>query len=474
LLNAAEQKLFRRLAVFACGCTLESAEAVCNTRRDLELDLLDAVSSLLDKNLLQRVQQSSGEPRFEMLWTIREYALERLSVNGEVESTRRAHAAYCIVLAEEGAALSTGRDRDNWLALCNAEHDNLRAALDWLVETGDGEWALRLSTALYVFWERGGHLAEGRERLEAVLNLPPAASSTKKRARAMLYAGNFANRQGDFATAVRIHQEGLSICSQLGDRKGIAAHIMGVAGNIRWGGDLVEARTWHERYLEVCRELGERASIAAALCNLGDLVIEQGDHALARSLFEEALSIFRELGDRTGVGWSFSHLGDVACHEGNFAEARRLYLEGADAFRTVGDRWGIGRSFVDLGRLASEENDHEAAHSLFEQAADIFLDLEHKTGLAQVLQGLACVAVREGDFDLALMLDGAAEGLRQRLGAPARPAERASFEHILEPAWRGVEPDAAEAIWTAAWRMPLDEAIRGALRPASRAPSTGS
>ena len=144
LLNAAEQKLFRRLAVFAGGFTLESAEAVGNPRQDLETDLFEAVSSLLDKSLLQRIEQESSEPRFVMLETVREYGLERLAASGEVEFTRRAHAAYCIVLAEEGISEASEKRMESWLRIWDAEHDNLRAALDWLVETSHGEWALRL------------------------------------------------------------------------------------------------------------------------------------------------------------------------------------------------------------------------------------------------------------------------------------------------------------------------------------------
>jgi predicted ATPase len=150
LLSVDEQKLFRRLAVFAGGCTLESVEAVCNTWRDLECGVLDGVSSLVDKNLLQRNEQVI-EVRFTMLQTIREYALEQLSAHEELEFTMRAHAAYCIVLAEEGAAESNEEDRAKWLEIWDAEHENLRAALDWLIETGACEWALRLGTALFAF-----------------------------------------------------------------------------------------------------------------------------------------------------------------------------------------------------------------------------------------------------------------------------------------------------------------------------------
>ena len=182
LLNEAEGKLFRRLSVFAGGCTLEAAEAVCNTSRDLGIDLFEGLSSLVDKNLVQRVDRAEAEPRFAMLETIREYALERLTDSGEQAAVRRAHAAYCLVLAEEGNPELSPADRASWLAQCDVEIDNFRSALDWLFQTLDLEWGLRLCVALFRFWDMREHLTEGRARLETVLRLA-GAGRTKERAR---------------------------------------------------------------------------------------------------------------------------------------------------------------------------------------------------------------------------------------------------------------------------------------------------
>ena len=171
LLNEAERKLFRRLSVFVGGCTLEAAEAVCNTSIDLGSDLFEMMSSLVDKNLVQLVDRAEAEPRFAMLETIREYALERLTDSGEQTATRRAHAAYCLVLAEEGNPELSPADRAQWLMQCDLEIDNFRFALDWLFQTLDLDWGLRLSMALFRFWDMREHLAEGRTRLETILRL---------------------------------------------------------------------------------------------------------------------------------------------------------------------------------------------------------------------------------------------------------------------------------------------------------------
>ncbi|MGH9629257.1 MAG: ATP-binding protein, partial [Bryobacteraceae bacterium] len=463
LLSAREQTLFRRLAVFSGGCTLESAEAVCNTRCDLDIAVLDGISSLVNKNLLQRRDERSTEGRFTMLQTIREYALDGLKASGEEEFTRRAHAAYCVVLAQEGAAQVTEEDRENWLAVWDAEYDNLRDALDWLIRTESGEWALRLGTALFAFWERREHLAEGRERLEAVLKMKSTASPTGQRARAAWYAAIFADHQGDYTRAFQLHHESLHIYRELGDRKGIAVQLGYVGQMLQQAGDVAQAWRFFEQSVGACRQLGDGAALARALSNFAEFIIAQGEYALARSVLEEALTIFRELGNATGVGWSLNHLGDVALEESDFAEASRLYRAGYDVFRGLGDRWGIARSLTDLGRLASEQNDHEDARALLEQALRTFAELGHTRGVARVLEELACVAVREQDFEHALTLCAAAEGLRQRIGALKRQAERARLVRILEPAWRNIDQSTSSAMWAEGLRMPLDQVIRYAL-----------
>jgi tetratricopeptide (TPR) repeat protein len=355
------------------------------------------------------------------------------------------------------------KDRVKRLLVWDAEYDNLREALDWLIESESGAWALRLGTALFAFWERREHLAEGRERLEAVLSMKSTASPTPERARVAWYAGIFADKQGDYMRAIRLHQESLRICREVKDRKGIAAQLGYLAHELDQSGNVTEARTCFEESLAACRQLGDGAAIATALSNFAEFVTRQRECSLARSLFNEALSLFREIGNDDGVGWTLNHLGDVAFDENEFEEASRFYHEGYDVFRRGGNRWGVARSLADLGHLASEQNDQEGARSLFVQALRTFIDLGHTRGVARALEGLACVAVRQGDSDKALILGAAAEGIRQRVGAPRRHTERAKLDRILEPAWRARDQAESNAIWAESLRMPLEEAIRRAL-----------
>ena len=195
LLNPSEQMLFRRLSVFLGGCTLESVESVCDTKQDLGLDVLDGMASMVDKSLMHQTVQPDGEPRFLMLETIREYAGEKLLASGEVPLTRRAHAAYFLVLAEEGAAEDSNPRLAEWSNRFEIEHDNLRAALDLLIETREVDWGLRLGAALFRFWESREYLTEGRVYLEKLLRLP--APPSNPRLRALFAAGVLTGAQGD-------------------------------------------------------------------------------------------------------------------------------------------------------------------------------------------------------------------------------------------------------------------------------------
>src|ERR1700674_5167939 len=296
LLSAAEQKLFRRLSVFVGGCNLEGVEGVCDTKGDLELDLLDGMASMVDKSLVQQVEQAKSESRFVMLETIREYALEKLEASGEEAATKRAHAAYSLVLAEEEATEQSGAEGADWLERFGFEHDNFRAALEWLTKTGDAEWGLRLGTALFRYWEIRECLAEGRDRLGRVLKLTGAAAPTKARTRALFAAGVLAGEQGDYASADALISESQDIAHELGDKTGIAVSLNALAVFARDRGDVATAHILFEASLGLWRELGDQKAVARALSNLANVVKLQGDYERSRWLYAEGLGIFQRRG----------------------------------------------------------------------------------------------------------------------------------------------------------------------------------
>jgi predicted ATPase/DNA-binding winged helix-turn-helix (wHTH) protein len=470
LLNPAEQKLFRRLSVFVGGCNLEGVEAVCDTKGDLDLDLLDGMASMVDKSLAQQAERAKGDSRFVMLETIREYALEKLEASGEKALTKRSHAAYCLVLAEEEAQEQSGGEGMEWLEHFALEHDNFRAALDWLTETGDTEWGLRLGTALFRFWEIREYLAEGRERLGRLLKLRGATTPTKARTRALFAAGVFAGEQGDYASAQTLLSESRDIARQLSDKTGVAVSLNALAVFARDRGNVADAYALFEESLLLWRELGDQKAVARSLSNLANVAKLQGAHNLACALYMECISIFRGLGDRTGVAWSLNYQGDVARDQGDSAGARALYEQGLAIFRELEDRWGIAGTLADLGSLAAEQQNYPRAVFLYRESIRIFQELDHKRGIARLLECFACLAAAQLDAVRSLRLAGAATALRQTIGAPLTPAEQAKLECTLEAARQMLTSSAGATARLEGRAMPVEKAIEEVLMPEAASP----
>lgn len=462
LLSEAEAKLFRRLSVFVGGCTLEGAEAVCNTTQDLGLDLFEGLSSLADKNLVQRVDRAEAEPRFVMLETIREYALERLVDSGEKSAIRRAQAAYCLVLAEEGNPELSPADRAQWLAQCDVEIDNFRFALDWLFETLDLDWAFRLCVALFRFWDMREHLAEGRARLEAVLRLA-GSDHLKERARVALFLGALATTQGDYPAAESSLERSLSLYEEFGDESGIAASLNALAVSARDRGDYAAAQSNFERSLACWRMLPDRQAIARCLHNLANVVKIRGDYPRARWALSEATDIFEELGDRSGAAWSINQQGDIAREQGDLVAARELYERSLLAFREAADPWGAARSLTDLAYIDCEHGRHLAAHIACREALEIFASLGHRRGIARALEGSACLALAQGHAERALKLAGAAAHLRQLISAPLHLAEQSKLNQSISPAWEALSEEAGKRAWAEGSAMSMENAVQYSL-----------
>ena len=357
LLTPAEQALFRRLAVFTGGCTLEGVEAVCNTRQDLKVDVLEGIESLVDKSLVQNVERQEGESRFVLLDTVREYARERLAASGEEEATRRAHAAYCLVFAEETASLAADPANTEWVSAFELEHDNFRAALEWLTRTGNADWGLRLGAALFQFWDMREHLTEGSDRLGKLLNLKSAAARSHTRVRALFAAGVLTGQRGDYAKARAWTEESLSIARELNDPRSVGIALNALAVHARDRGDLDTSRALLDESLAVWRSVGDPVVVARSLSNLATVVKLQGNYAFARSLYEESFSIFRDLGDNTGMAWALNYQGDITHALGDDAAARALYEQSLSIFRQLGDKWGIAGCLIDLGNLSRDHGD---------------------------------------------------------------------------------------------------------------------
>lgn len=461
LLNPAEQMLFRRLAVFAGGCTLEGVEAVCDTKGDLGIDVLDGMASMVDKSLAQQVEQVDADTRFLSLSTIREYALERLAESNDEAATRRAHAAYYLVLAEEGAQGTAAQPE--WLDRFEIEHDNFRAALDYLVRTGDAEWGMRLGTALFRFWETREHLTEGRDAIARLLALEGAATRPKLRSRLLFSGAVLAGGLGDFDSAKQLFEDSLETCVDLEDRSGVAVALNALAINAREREDLDSASLLFDRCIAIWRDLGDLPDVARALSNQANVMKLQGDYARASTLYAECLTIFREAGDGAGAAWTLNYQGDVARERADFASARSYYEQGLAAFKQLNDGWGIASTLSDLATLSCDQGNNVEARRLYGQSIRMFKEVGHKRGIARALECLAASAAAQAHAEHALHLAGAAAALRQKLGAPLTPAEAPRLEKALEFARRTLGNAAGVAAWMEGWAMPVEQAIQEAL-----------
>ncbi len=307
LLEEAEKRLLARLGVFNGGWMLEAAEAVCEIGmggKTATVDVLDGIGSLLDKSLIRQQENnfdSGGEPRFVMLETIREYALERLTEFGETEAARASHANYYLELAEQAEKELRGPQQVAALKLLETEHDNLRTALSWAIEAGEQGQAiaLRLVGTLWRFWVMNSYLSEGQRWLDSVL--AKSGGPTIERAKALTGAGNLAWVLGNYERATALLNTSLTLRRELDDKPGIASVVQNLGNVALEQGDYDKATAHYQESLTLRRELGDKAEIAVALQSLGNLALEQDEYAQAITLYEESLALFRELDSKSGM-----------------------------------------------------------------------------------------------------------------------------------------------------------------------------
>ena len=460
LLNEAEQRLFRRMSVFIGGCTFEAVEAVADARQDLGVDVFDGGESLVHKSLLQLSEQPDGDARLAMMETVREYGLERLAESGEEAATRKAHAAYYLVLVEEAAAAIEGADQPLWLDRLDRDRDNLRAAIDWLIRSKDADWGLRLGSALLRYWELRELFAEGRARLSALLAIPGAAAPSSARAKALFAAGVLAAVQRDYRAQRPFFDESLQIFRGLGDRRGAAVVSNALAVLCKQQGDLDQARRVFEETCELWRDLDDGPAHARALSNIANILKEQGDLDQALQRHEEALALFRRLGDEAGAAWSLRYLGDIAHDRHDSRLAELMYQQALAAFKAMDDAWGTGSLLIDLGCLALGSRETAKGLDLFRQAAEAFQQLGgYKRGLARVLEGFAHAAALTGNAARAIRLAGAAAALRKATGTPLTPTEQQRVVSGLEPAHAALSHVEQSRAWIEGWTMTLEQAI---------------
>ena len=438
LLSSEEQRLFRRLAVFVGGCTLETAETVCAAPEGtppMQLDLLEGLSTLVDHSLVQQraAADEDGEARFGLLHVIREYALDQLTASGEEEALRRAHAAYCLALGEqaEPALRSAGQQAEEWVRYVGREYDNVRAALTWLRDSGQVTLGLRLAVGIGDFWVANSRFTEGRNWLEGLLvNVPqseaigtesPVPAVVQAQARALL--GTLEFLLGDDKIAAVQLEAALAMARALGDQRVVVYALGSLADLARVRGEAERAAARYEELALVARQVGGPAAAAQAQDADGLAAYERGEWARAAALLEEQLATHRVRREQDAVGQCLWLMGVVALHQGDPARA--------------------------TGRL--------------QEAVVLAQRLGNQDGLAYVLEGLAWASGAVGRGERAARLLGAAAAQRNALGQARWP----HFRNEVEAGVAAVRQALGEERWAAAdaagRALTVDEAVAEAL-----------
>jgi predicted ATPase/class 3 adenylate cyclase len=421
LLSGPERRLFARLAVFVDGWTLEAAEAVCDPDGDLEVDVLDGLASLVDKSLVRQAGRPDGEPRFGMLETVREYALERLEADQDPESVRDRHATYFTELsvrAQERLRLTAERGLVERL---EEEHGNLRAALVWLLDRRRTEPALELVHGAWRMWLMRGRLREGQALIERVLEQSSDVPSLL-RDDALAVVGEFYRVQGDFE----------------------------------------RARRAKEASLPGLRRAAPKLA-AATLTDLGEIAEDQGRYQEALRLHEEALAIRREIGEQPGIGHAMCGLGRLAIRTGELPRARSFYEAVLEIGRRIDDHGFLNEALLGLAEVARRESDDGRAERLYRESVALAIRMGDLPWLAVGLAGLAAIAVGRGQALRATRLLGAVDAICAETGIVLYfPDER---DQLLAEVRRALDPDQFAAAWAEGRAMTPDEAAADALDP---------
>ena len=515
LLTPPEQQLFRLLSIFAGGCTLQAAEALARAAGIEANIILDGISTLLENHLLRQVEQSDGESRLFMLETLREFGLECLATSKELAAAQQAHTQYYLALAEEAGHHLAGPEQVSWFDRLDRELENLRAVLQHTMIGGDEqevELALRLGTTLSWFWYVRGHESDGSRWLEwvqaerrgSVMMRIRAAQALNQAARlaiwrdeyelaqtlsnesltlyrevndiqgmawALYWLGDATQDRSDYATAHTRYEEALALFRQVGDQEGSAYTLGALAYGVTNRGDFPRARSLAEEALALFRARSDKQGILYALVRLVRcLYLSQADPKDALVLAQECLTLSREVGYKQGLAAALSYLGLLALRRGDEDTARSNLEEALRLRKELASPWGIARGMYYLADLSMVQYDYAAAYALYEECLQRSNAIGDKEFLASCMEGLAATMVNQGGENVlgsesarAARLWGAAERLREVIGAPIPPVHRATYEQALARVHSQMSEQAFREAWEEGRSMLPEQALAARL-----------
>ncbi len=463
LLDANEQRLFRRLAVFEPGWTLEAAEALGNASSEDhdDLPILDGLASLIDKSLVRQINREEAEPRFFMFMTVREYGLECLRESGEEERIQGAYTNYYLALVEEAEPHLKGEQQLLWLRKLDLAQENLRAALSWLITHEKGEKALRFCAELWWFWQTRGYWSEGRRWLKAALTLPSAGERTLVRARALSAAGELAGAQTDWLEAHQLLSESMLLFKELGDDGGFMLPMSTMGWILVRQGDYAAAAPMLEECITRCRELGLNWELCRVLLWLGNLTHLQGDLEQAIAVYQEGLALARELGDRTLICRGLNNMGYTFYLKGDLVQAIAPTQKGLALARELGDKLFILQTLETLGSIALSQGDLVQAITCYTEGYSLSRELGNELLVAWNLRGLARVAVAQHQLKRAARLFAAAK-VRYDLNKQMSPDQRTDYERTVDNLRSQLGEKAFTAAWAEGQKMALEQILAAA------------
>jgi predicted ATPase/Tfp pilus assembly protein PilF len=441
LLSEPERVLLRRLSVFAGGWTLEAAESACEGEGIEKREILDLLTQLVNKSLILAERKQEQETRYRMLTTIREYAREKLWAAGEGDLMRQRHLTFFVDLAERAEPNLRAFDMVMWLDRLETELDNIRAAMEYALES-DIEAQLRTTSALLWFWHIRGHGNEGMDWLQHGLSIekaergdkPPAPSRAMIRGKALNAIGTLTGdtlhrkiteyfeeslalfkelgpvgKQGMayalWGLAGRIenretkkHEQVLSLFQEIGDKFGVAQSLTGISFLARLSGDFERARATAKEQLALRQEIGDKDGIANVQALLGVTILQQGDYQQARELFEASLAGFREVGNTSYTGVVLSLLSEIALEQNDYEQAAKILQEGLSFAQNVGNLFITARALNNLGKLAWAQGKYQLAEKRFNEGINVCRKFDYKFEMAFALLGLGRVAQSQNDY----------------------------------------------------------------------------
>jgi tetratricopeptide (TPR) repeat protein len=440
-----------------------------------------------------------------ILETIREFGLEAFAKRGELEAARQSHAAYYLRLVEEAEPGLLGPQQVIWFHRWEQEYNNLRAALNWFLERGEGkesiEMALRLGAALGYFWEAQSHLREGWSMISRALERSEGVAISV-RAKALSTAGLLAGWlgnvdrgeelcqqslalfrergdvaevgnalltlasirffRGDYATSRIYYQESLEAFKEVGDKSGIAWSLYALSALDMIQGDTTKGYSQAEASLLLFREIGEKRGIAQTLAQLAWGYLSEGDVAKAHPLFEESCALYKGFVDKAYERLALCGLGWVAFQQGNIALARSLLEEASATFQgeeTPNNLDNKAFALSHLARVEAFEGDYVKARALYEQCLAIVKQVDFKVFTPFHLEGLAAVVAVQGELPWAARLWGTAEALRDGMGTPIPPVFRVDYERSVATARTHLGEQAFAAAWAEGRTMTLEQVL---------------